>query len=325
MIDFKAFYQRLSDFGLTVFQADFEAVLEQRFHHRQHGELALWLQTIAALPLLTAEHTDFSDTVTIGAAEQLNRTARNQLYDCLQLFHPWRKGPFNLFGIVIDSEWRSNLKWQRIAPHLQSLTRRKVLDVGCGNGYYCWRMLEQQPQWVLGIDPSQKFMMQFQVMKRYMPDVAIDYLPLRSEDLPKAMAIFDTVFSMGVLYHRRSPFDHLEELKQCLRPGGELVLETLVIDGEENDVLVPSDRYAQMRNTWFIPSVLALHNWLRRMGFIDIKLADVSRTTTDEQRTTKWMRFHSLSDYLDPHNPEQTIEGYSAPLRATFVARRPTT
>ncbi|PMC22346.1 tRNA 5-methoxyuridine(34)/uridine 5-oxyacetic acid(34) synthase CmoB, partial [Klebsiella aerogenes] len=44
---------------------------------------------------------------------------------------------------------------------------------------------------------------------------------------------------MGVLYHRRSPLDHLWQLKDQLAPGGELVLETLVIEGDENTVLVP--------------------------------------------------------------------------------------
>ena len=323
MIDFKEFYQRISELGLSEFRTDFEAILEQRFQRRQHGELSTWLDAIAALPPLAATPITFTDSVTIGSADQLNQESKTQLLTCLRLLHPWRKGPFRLFGIEIDTEWRSNLKWQRVANHIQPLKNRKVLDVGCGNGYYCWRMLEQQPRWVLGIDPSQKFMMQFQLMKRFVPDCPIDYLPLRSEDLPAAMAAFDTVFSMGVLYHRRSPFDHLEELKQSLTPGGELVLETLVIEGGDNEVLVPADRYAQMRNVWFIPSTQALQNWLSRIGFEQIRLVDLSRTTTEEQRSTDWMQFHSLTDYLDPQDPTKTIEGYPAPLRATLVARNP--
>lgn len=63
---------------------------------------------------------------------------------------------------------------------------------------------------------------------------------------------------MGVLYHRRSPLEHLWQLKDQLVQDGELVLETLVVEGDENTVLVPGDRYAQMRNVYFIPSALAL-------------------------------------------------------------------
>lgn len=323
MIDFKDFYRRLSENGLSAFEEKFRHAIEQRFHQRYHGELVSWLAAIDALPDLKADRISFTDAVTIGSAEQIDPEIKAQLFECLQLFHPWRKGPFDLFGIGIDTEWRSNLKWQRVLPHISSLKDRKVLDVGCGNGYYCWRMLAEQPRWVLGVDPSQKFMMQFRVMKHFAPDYPLDYLPLRGEDLPGRMAAFDTVFSMGVLYHRRSPFDHLEELKQCLAPGGELVLETLVIEGGSNRVLVPDNRYAQMRNVWFIPSSETLTAWLQRIGFKEIRVVDLSRTTSAEQRSTDWMRFHSLADYLDPENPDLTVEGYPAPLRATFVASNP--
>lgn len=323
MIDFKEFNRHLLENGLGLFADEFQRILEQRFHQRYHGELQHWLQAVAALPEIQADRIAFGDSVSIDSTKPIDPQDKQQLLDCLELFHPWRKGPFNLFGINIDTEWRSNLKWQRVLPHIQPLKNRKVLDVGCGNAYYGWRMLAEEPRWVLGVDPSQKFMMQFLVMKHFARDYPIDYLPLRGEDLPPRMAAFDTVFSMGVLYHRRSPFDHLEELKQCLVPGGELVLETLIIKGEANEVLVPADRYAQMRNVWFIPSAATLRGWLERIGFKEVKLVDLSQTTTTEQRSTDWMRFHSLADYLDPVDLGLTIEGYPAPLRATFTAQNP--
>jgi len=147
-------------------------------------------------------------------------------------------------------------------------------------------------------------------------------LPLGIEDLPENLEGFDTVFSMGVLYHRRSPFEHLLRLKDLLRVGGELVIETLVIEGDEDAVLVPEDRYAKMRNVWFIPSPAALTKWLKRSGFKDVELVDVTSTTTEEQRSTAWMRFESLTDYLNPENPSQTLEGYPAPRRAILIAKR---
>jgi len=48
-------------------------------------------------------------------------------------------------------------------------------------------------------------------------------------------------------------------------------------------------------------------------------VVDVSPTTPDEQRTTDWMTFHSLKDFLDPDDPTRTIEGYPGPIRATLV------
>ncbi|MEY2700873.1 MAG: hypothetical protein RIQ52_1628, partial [Pseudomonadota bacterium] len=187
-----------------------------------------------------------------------------------------------------------------------------------------WRMLGAGAARVTGIDPTMLHVAQFLAIKHLAGgDYPVDVLPIGIEDLPTSMLAFDTVFSMGVLYHRRSPIDHLLELKATMRPGGELVLETLVIKGREGEVLVPRDRYAGMRNVWFIPSAETLKGWLVRCGFHNIRLVDETPTTSQEQRQTDWMRFHSLADFLDPEHPEITREGHPAPLRAIFIANSP--
>ena len=167
------------------------------------------------------------------------------------------------------------------------------------------------------------FLCQFLAMKNYLPDLPAWHLPLAFEELPGKLQGFDTVFSMGVLYHRRSPIDHLIDLKDCLVKDGELVLETLVVEGDAQQVLVPEDRYAQMRNVWFLPSVPALELWLRRAGFVDVRCVDVSATSVDEQRSTEWMRFQSLPEFLDPADHSRTVEGLPAPSRAVLIARKP--
>jgi tRNA (mo5U34)-methyltransferase len=164
---------------------------------------------------------------------------------------------------------------------------------------------------------------QFLAVRHFAGVYPVHVLPVGIDDVPPNLRVFDTVFSMGVLYHRRSPLDHLLELKACLRQGGELVLETLVIEGGAGQVLGPEDRYAQMRNVWFIPSVLMLEGWLKRCGYKNIRLVDVCKTTTGEQRSTDWMHFQSLQDFLDPRDPNRTVEGLPAPRRAIFLADSP--
>ena len=110
------------------------------------------------------------------------------------------------------------------------------------------------------------------------------------------------------------------ELRDCLRPGGELVLETLIIDGGLGEVLLPEGRYAKMRNVWFLPSCDTLISWLKRCGFQNIRLIDVSSTSVEEQRSTEWMQFHSLKDFLSVENHQLTCEGLPAPKRAIIVA-----
>ncbi|WP_010484434.1 tRNA 5-methoxyuridine(34)/uridine 5-oxyacetic acid(34) synthase CmoB [Pseudomonas sp. S9] len=284
-----------------------------------HGDLERWYAAVQALPPLAITELEMLQAFSFDGP--CDESSREQLKTALQGLIPWRKGPFQLFGVHIDTEWRSDWKWQRVAPYLD-LKDKRILDVGCGNGYYMWRMLGAGASCVVGIDPNWLFFNQFLAMKNYLPEQPIWHLPLAGEELPPKLQGFDTVFSMGVLYHRRSPIDHLLDLKDCLVKGGELVLETLVVEGDAQQVLLPEDRYAQMRNVWFLPSVPALELWLRRAGFVDIQCVDVSTTSIEEQRATEWMRYQSLPEFLDPADHSRTIEGLPAPTRAVITARK---
>jgi tRNA (mo5U34)-methyltransferase len=261
-----------------------------------------------------------SSSVRAGVTTDCNDAQSSQLQEALMGLHPWRKGPFAVAGIDIDTEWRSDFKWDRLKDKIQSLEGRRVLDVGCGSGYHCWRMAAAGAELVVGIDPTPLFVMQYWAMQKYLQNPNVWVVPMRMEALPEKLKTFDTVFSMGILYHRRSPFDHLQELRDALVNGGQLVLETLVIEGDDGEVLVPEGRYSKMGNVWFIPSVPTLCGWLAKMKFRDVEVIDVSTTTVEEQRATDWMTFHSLSDFLDPDDPTKTAEGHPAPRRVVVVA-----
>ncbi len=289
-----------------------------------HGDYRRWHQTLKQLSQYSAEKYNLSlPTIQIGEKRQLSQDQYDHLEDQLRNLHPWRKGPFNIFGVKINSEWRSDFKWQRLVDKISPLKSKKILDVGCGNGYFMLRMLGEGARCVLGIDPTVLFNMQFRALTRFIShDINARILPVGIDDLPVRLTCFDSVFSMGILYHRRSPIDHLNRLYSCLRPGGELVLETLVLDAPEEKLLVPHSRYAKMRNVWFIPTTTALTVWLHRTGFSNIRLVDVSTTSREEQRSTNWMKYESLSDFLDPDDRNKTIEGHPAPTRAILVATR---
>jgi len=317
----EALYEELSDRGHSKWAEQLREKTAQALSIERHGKLNEWISAWQSLPMADNVLFDGSqDAVTVRGT--LSPEHQWQLVETLKRFHPWRKGPLELFGIPIDTEWRSCLKWNRLAPHI-NLLNRAVLDVGCGNGYYGWKMLNAGARLVMGLDPFILFLMQFEVFKKYAgPNCPHFVLPLTDADLPDRLGFFDVTFSMGVLYHRTSPIDHLQSLRESLAPGGTLVLETLIVEGEHATVLVPEDRYARMRNVWFIPSIPMLELWLRRCGFRDIKVIDVSRTTTDEQRRTDWMTFESLGDFLDPMDSCRTIEGYPSPVRALLIAKR---
>ncbi|GFM70270.1 tRNA 5-methoxyuridine(34)/uridine 5-oxyacetic acid(34) synthase CmoB [Pseudomonas cichorii] len=319
MIDLAPLVRRLAGTPLAEWANGLQAQLDTKMA-KGHGDLQRWQSALDALPPLTAERVELADSFTLEV--ECDDETRTRLRQALMGLSPWRKGPFDVFGVHVDTEWRSDWKWSRVSPHLD-LKGKRILDVGCGNGYYQWRMLGAGAESVIGVDPNWLFFCQFQAMQRYLPDLPAWHLPFALEDLPANLEGFDTVFSMGVLYHRKSPVDHLLALKDCLVKGGELVMETLVVPGDAQQVLVPEDRYAQMRNVWFLPSVPALELWLRRAGFVDVRCVDVSTTTVQEQRSTEWMRYQSLGDFLDPTDHSRTIEGLPAPMRAVIVGRKP--
>ncbi len=297
--------------------------LDTILNNEKHGHIDEWRTIIAELPEGKPCKVNFNtDSITIGSKTELKKPDQDKLYDLLKQLHPWRKGPYTLFGIQIDTEWRSDWKWQRLEKYINNLEGKKVLDVGCGSGYHCWRMRGAGASLVVGIDPMIRFLTQFNVIKHYIADEPVHLLPLTLEQLPEKLNYFDTVFSLGVLYHRRSPVDHLYKLGECLLPGGQLVLETLIIKGEHNATLIPQKRYAKMRNVWFISDVSMILALLTRCGFSNARVVDITATTTEEQRQTDWMHFESLSDFLDPEDDTKTIEGYPAPLRAIFIAEK---
>lgn len=324
MMDYQSLLAALPETPLAPWLSTLPGQIQAGLSEQRYGDLPGWKQALMQMPLIKASQVDLQTGVSIGGPADCDEATRAQLRTTLEALIPWRKGPYHIHGIHIDTEWRSDWKWDRVLPHLSRLKDRLILDVGCGNGYHCWRMLGQGARRVIGIDPSPRFVVQFHMIKQLINNAApVDVLPVGIEDLPPKLQAFDTVFSMGVFYHRRSPMDHLRELKEALRPGGQLVLETLVIEGELGDVLVPEGRYAMMNNVWFLPSTATLLSWMRKMGFANPRVVDVCPTTPEEQRSTHWMRFHSLPEFLHPENPALTAEGHPAPIRAVFVAEAP--
>ncbi len=302
--DTSALWKCLAELGLESWQPPVDDLIRERLQDAAHGDFAKWRGALQAL-----RAADRSDADTIRPL--------------LLALSPWRKGPFEVAGITIDSEWRSNLKWDRLENRIAPLDGRTVLDVGCGNGYYALRMRGAGARAVIGIDPTVLYVMQFLAVNHFLAVDQVFALPLRLQELPADSGRFDTTFSMGVLYHQRSPIDHLRQLRGTLRRGGQLVLETLFVPGEESYACTPPERYARMRNVWLLPTIAELTTWLRRSGFREIELVDTAKTTPEEQRSTEWMTFESLREALKPGDPDWTVEGWPAPRRVILVAAAP--
>ncbi len=321
MLDNELLFDDLAGTALASWRDKLSAILSQKFSMSSHGDLKDWQKVLSGLPTTERRPADLSSAaITIPRIEGVSQRALRQ---SLLMLNPWRKGPFDVCGVAIDSEWRSDWKWDRVKDAISALDGRTVLDVGCGNGYYALRMRGMGARLVIGVDPTLLYVIQFLAICHFMQTEPVYVLPLRLDELPDRSNAFDTAFSMGVLYHRRSPEEHLDQLRSALRPGGELVLETLILPGTRCVARTPENRYARMRNVWLLPTLPLLESWLATAGFKDLRRINVHDTAPEEQRTTEWMPFESLADALDPADSRRTVEGWPAPRRVFLICNKP--
>ncbi|PIE42353.1 MAG: tRNA 5-methoxyuridine(34)/uridine 5-oxyacetic acid(34) synthase CmoB [Gammaproteobacteria bacterium] len=320
LIDFNYLRQFFSRHCLNVVESDCVAACHDKLN-KPHGDVARWQAALQALPDI--DHVKISIDQAIQLTGDLSddcQAERQKIEQILRQLCPWRKGPLQFLHTAIDTEWDSLMKWRRVVATGIDFHGKNVVDIGCGNGVFLWAIADAGAKSVTGVDPMWLFYHQFMAFQRYAKNPHLCFLPLGVQDLPLKNA-YDSVLSMGVLYHRKSPLDHLFQLKGLIKKGGDLILETIVLPDRGKTLLTPQDRYAGMHNVWMIPSVGVLQDWLIKTGFEIIHIGEPVKTTLDEQRQSDWMTFHSLNQFLHSDDDELTVEGHPAPYRIVVTAK----
>ena len=276
-------------------------------------------EAIEALPRVDDIRVEIDSTISIYS-DSFSKDDEANIYSTAKLIQPWRKGPFRVSKTFIDSEWRSFIKYDLLKPHF-NITNKIVGDIGCNNGYYLFKMLKDKPKKLVGFDPSAIAYCQFKFIDHFIKS-GITYELLGIEHVEFYEHKFDTLFCLGVLYHRSDPISSLKSLYKGLNSGGELILDTFMIDGEDEVCLTPKKRYSKIPNIYFIPTINALKNWCYRAGFDNVEILEISKTKLNEQRKTEWIDTESLDDFLDKNDNSRTIEGYPAPKRVYIKAKK---
>ncbi|HEG3305527.1 TPA: tRNA 5-methoxyuridine(34)/uridine 5-oxyacetic acid(34) synthase CmoB [Campylobacter jejuni] len=282
-----------------------ENLLEKQFlNHPLYAKI----QELKALNL--ACNFSLDDSVNLST----NSQAKDEILAIAKELKPWRKGPFKIDDLFIDTEWQSFIKFNILKPFMNEISQKCVADIGCNNGYYMFKMLEFNPAKLIGFDPSIKYRLQFELINA-LAKTPIKYELLGVEDLPNDDLKFDVIFCLGVIYHRSDPIKMLKDLKAGLNKNGVVFLDTMYIEDEREIALVPNKTYSKIPNIYFVPSINALKNWCERAGFKEFEVLATKKTDENEQRKTEWIDSFSLENFLDPKDKNLTIEGYEAPKR----------
>ena len=285
------------------------------FGDKKDKRINLWLDLLDSLPLLQSSAIDLVNEVGVDDHSQ----DIDQIEGILLQFLPWRKGPFRINQLLVDSEWNSDMKWKRFQSLGIDLAGKSILDVGSGNGYYAFRMLGMGANQVLCLEPNLMHLSQFLAINKLIGPLQIKMIPERLEDSGIKETKFDCIFSMGLLYHQRNPKEHLKILKEFLKPNGQIIIETIVAPEEYDFALEPSDRYASMPNVHFVHSDKGCKAIFDELGLRLVMETKSILTNHLEQRKTRWMPFKSFEAALKPDDPSLTIEGYPAPSRKFYL------
>ena len=282
-----------------------ENLLEKQFlNHPLYAKI----QELKALNL--ACNFSLDDSVNLST----NSQAKDEILAIAKELKPWRKGPFKIDDLFIDTEWQSFIKFNILKPFMNEISQKCVADIGCNNGYYMFKMLEFNPAKLIGFDPSIKYRLQFELINA-LAKTPIKYELLGVEDLP-SYGLNYAVFICPVVYSLRSdPIKMLKDLKAGLNKNGVVFLDTMYIEDEREIALVPNKTYSKIPNIYFVPSISALKNWCERAGFKEFEVLATKKTDENEQRKTEWIDSFSLENFLDPKDKNLTIEGYEAPKR----------
>lgn len=257
---------------------------------------------------------------------------RQSLGKCAFSLFPWRKGPFRLAGVDINAEWRSDYKFARLAPFVPSLDGLRVLDIGCNNGYYLFRLAGlaesrgEAARLLLGVDPSERYLLQFELLQLFLNVASCEYEPLGIEDLGPLKGQFDFVLCLGIVYHQRDPLLMMQQVRDLLSAGGTALIESQTVPDLDSGLpmaLFPPARYAKARNVYFIPTPACLVALAKRAGFVEIEIVSDVELSMEEQRKTELAPYESLEDFLSPENSLLTVEGFPAPRRAAIRVRKP--
>jgi SAM-dependent methyltransferase len=201
------------------------------------------------------------------------------IYDNSEFFEGYSRLSRSVEGLDGAAEWPA---LKALLPGLRDL---RVVDLGCGFGWFCRWARQQGAAAVLGIDVSEKMLARARAATT---DAAITYLEADLEGAELPQAAFDLAYSSLALHYVEDLGGLLAKVQRALVPGGQLVFSaehpiftapaqpgwSVSMDGRK---IWPVDSYlceGPRRTDWLTKGVIKQHrtlatylNLLLQLGF----------------------------------------------------------
>lgn len=139
------------------------------------------------------------------------------IYDDLDFFTAYAGMRRSVEGLSGAPEWPSI---RRLLPDLHGL---RVVDLGCGYGWFCRWARENGAAEVLGLDVSERMLARARSMTSETSDSAITYRRADLEELDLPEASFDLAYSSLALHYVVNLRRLFAAIRRALVPGGRLV------------------------------------------------------------------------------------------------------
>jgi SAM-dependent methyltransferase len=144
----------------------------------------------------------------------MDRAMTQNIYDDEEFFAGYSRLGRSVEGLDGAAEWPA------LRAMLPDMHRLKVLDLGCGFGWFCRWARQQGAAQVLGVDVSQRMLARAAANTQ---DAAITCTRADLESFEPASASFDLAYSSLALHYIADLERLLSHVYQSLLPGGSFV------------------------------------------------------------------------------------------------------
>ena len=196
-----------------------------------------------------------------------------------------------------DGAYNAHYDRPALLELLGDVRGKRVLDAGCGPGFYSEQLIERGAQ-VVAIDASEPMV---ELARARLGDRCVVQQQMLGEAMPFDDNSFDAIVCALTIHHVDDRHAALVELCRVLRPGGVLVLSTqhpttdwLHKGGSYFDVVVETDVWKRPEGNWQVSfwrePLTSLCDAIFRAGFLIERL--VEPLPADSMRE-RWPEYHA--------------------------------